>query len=255
MNISREEIIDFISSKLREDDKIFAMWLEGSDGLGRSDEYSDLDFWFDAEDGYETVVLDKCTSILEGISELDFIEYVKHPHPKIFQRNLHIKGTSEFLLIDICVQSHSRGSEGCTFVKGDIAEYPLVIFDKKDVIKIIDEPALDNNRILEAMTNCIKTYEQRSRLVKYIKRNNYLEACAYYDKYVRQPIVCLYRILYTPQHYDYGLVHISNHLPEEIVIQIEGLYKPRSVKDIEGILPFADKLYETAVNKIRTLNN
>lgn len=250
MNIGREDIINLISSKFKEDDKVFALWLEGSDGLGRSDEYSDIDFWFDAEDGYETIVLDICTSILQDLGELDFIEYVKHPHPKIFQRNLHIKGTSEFLLIDICVQSHSRGREGCTFVRGDIAEYPLIIFDKREVVKIIEAPPLDRNKVLEVLEDCSKRYEQRSRLTKYIKRNQYLEACAYYDKYVRQPLVGLYRLLYTPRHYDYGLVHISNHMPIDAVKEIEYLYKTQSVKDIENILPFADKLYESAVNKI-----
>jgi hypothetical protein len=253
MDINREHIINALATKLEADDKVHAMWLEGSDGLGRTDEYSDIDFWFDAEDGYENTVLDICTSVLQQLSELDFVEHVKHSHPKIFQRNLHLKGTSEFLLIDICVQSHSRGSEGCTFVRGDIAEYPMIIFDKSDVIKIVDAPPFDKDGALEVVKECSTRYEQRSRLIKYIKRNQYLEACAYYDKYVRQPVVGLYRLLHTPRHCEYGLVHISNHLPEEAVRQIECLYKVQSVKDIENILTFADELYDTAVDKIKLL--
>lgn len=45
--IDRNYIIDYIKKYAESKEYVYAMWLEGSDGLGVVDEYSDLDFWFD----------------------------------------------------------------------------------------------------------------------------------------------------------------------------------------------------------------
>lgn len=245
MNI-RKRIIDLLKGSFIDNGYVYAMWLEGSDGLGRADGYSDLDFWFDVEDGYENEILDKCIEILQTIDELDFIQKYEHPHPKIFQKNLHIKGTSEYLMLDICVQSHSRGSEGCTFVENDIAEYPFILFDKANVINIIKEPENDLEAIKKIYNESIDRFSQQSRILKYIYRAKYLEAFAYYQKYACQPIVNLLRIAYTPRHIEYGLVHISDHLPREIVDKVELLYKVSTLDDIKNNLHYAEKLFDEA---------
>jgi Streptomycin adenylyltransferase. len=249
----RNRIISLINDTLVNDSRVYALWLEGSDGLGRTDAYSDIDIWIDAEDKYEMQVLDKCMHTLQTISEFDFVDCFNHPHPKIFQRNMHLKDTSEYLIIDICVQSHSRGSEGCTFVKGDIAESPLILFDKSSVVKIIEPSRLDIESILGICERCRTVYSQRSRLAKYILRNQHLEAYAYYDKYVRQPLICLYRLIYTPTHSEYSLIHISSHLPEDIVKQLEVLYKADSIENIKNNILIADRLYENVGEQISKL--
>lgn len=248
MNI-RNRIIDLLRNSFIDKEYVYALWLEGSDGLGKADEYSDLDFWFDVEDGYENLVLDKCIEALQTIDKLDFIEHYDHPHPKIFQKNMHICGTSEYLMLDICVQSHSRGNEGCTFVENDIAEYPLVLFDKANVINIIKQPDNDLELIKKTYDECIDRFSQQSRILKYIYRDKYLEAFAYYQKYACQPIVNLLRIIYTPRHTEYGLVHISDHFPKETINKIEVLYKVSSLDDIKNNLQYANKLfYELKIN-------
>ena len=247
MNI-RNRIIDLLKNSFTNKEYVYAMWLEGSDGLGKADEYSDLDFWFDVEDGYENTVLDECIEILQTIDKLDFIQNYEHPHPKIFQKNMHISGTSEYLMLDICVQSHSRGSEGCTFAENDIAEYPLILFDKANVINIIKEPDIDLELIKKIYDECIDRFSQQSRILKYIYRAKYPEAFAYYQKYACQPIVNLLRIAYTPRHIEYGLVHISDHLPKDAVNKIEALYKINSLDDIKNNLQDAGKLFYEAKN-------
>lgn len=247
MNI-RNRIIDLLKKSFIDKEYVYAMWLEGSDGLGKADEYSDLDFWFDVEDGYENIVLDECIKTLQTIDKLDFIQSYEHPHPKIFQKNMHISGTSEYLMLDICVQSHSRGSEGCTFAENDIAEYPLILFDKANVINIIKESDIDLELIKKIYDECIDRFSQQSRILKYIYRAKYLEAFAYYQKYACQPIVNLLRIIYTPRHIEYGLVHISDHLPKDEVNKIEALYKINSLDDIKNNLQYAEKLFYEAKN-------
>lgn len=245
----RNRIIDLLRNSFIDKEYVYALWLEGSDGLGKADEYSDLDFWFDVEDGYENLVLDKCIEVLQTIDKLDFVEHYDHPHPKIFQKNMHISGTSEYLMLDICVQSHSRGNEGCTFVENDIAEYPLVLFDKANVINIIKQPDNDLELIKKTYDECIDRFSQQSRILKYIYRGKYLEAFAYYQKYACQPIVNLLRIIYTPRHIEYGLVHISDHFPKETINKIEVLYKVSNLDDIKNNLQYANKLfYELKIN-------
>lgn len=239
----RDRIIQLLKGKYQTDDRVNAFWLEGSDGLGRNDEYSDLDIWLDVEDGHEQAVLDESAAALATLAPLDLDQIYDHPHPKIFQRNMHLAGTSEYLLVDFCLQSRSRGSEGCTFVEGDVAEQPLIIFDKKQVVTIIPPPPTNREEIARVYRECAETWEQRARVVKYLHRALYLEAYAYYAKYVAAQLVVLARLLHTPRHWDYGPVHISHHLPKALVEKLERLHQVTSLEDIAARLPEADALW------------
>lgn len=104
----RTQVIRLLEDAFRNDPRVYALWLEGSDGLGRSDAYSDLDVWLDVADGDEQAVLDACAAVLQTLRPIDFEVRTDNPHPKIFQRCLHLAGTSPYLLLDLCVQSHSR---------------------------------------------------------------------------------------------------------------------------------------------------
>lgn len=48
-DITRERIIEYLKDFALPKDYVFAMWLEGADGLNIVDEYSDIDFWFDTK--------------------------------------------------------------------------------------------------------------------------------------------------------------------------------------------------------------
>jgi len=240
----RQQIIEALKERYLEDTRVYALWLEGSDGLGRSDQYSDLDIWMDVEDGREEAILDECEELLSGLAPLDLTDHCHHPHPKIFQRNFHLAGTSPYLMVDLCIQSHSRGREGCIFMEGDVAEFPLILFDKAQVIAIIPAPDPHWREIGEVYHNLQNVFQQRSRAVKYIRRNQFIEASAYFDKYVRQPLLTMARLLYTPHHHEYGPVHISVHLPGELVTELERLYSIASIKDIENRMAVAERLHQ-----------
>jgi len=249
----RKKIIEVLKEGLKDDEHVYALWLEGSDALNRADSFSDLDFWLDAEDGREEQVLDKCEQLLGTLGNLDFIDKRDHPHPKIFQRNLHIENTSEFLLIDICVQSHSRGRAGSTFYADDIAEFPLVLFDKAEVVTILPPERISREDLKPVFDRCALKYSQRPRLMKYIKRERFLEAYHYYEEYVRQPIINMLRLVYTPRHYEYGYMHISEHFPKKVVDDLEELYRVTCMEDIEKLLSKADKIYYEAYNALKGL--
>lgn len=232
-NIDRDMIINLIKDKFISMNEVHAYWLEGADALDAIDKYSDIDIWLDVEDGFEDMIFQIAEDELSKLGKLDFKFKVDHEHPKIHQNYYHIEGTSEYLIIDFCIQSHSRDRNEVKFVEGDILEFPKVIFDKSGVITIIkDDGPIDVNLIQKIINEIKSKYEQHSRVIKYVHRNNYPEAFIYYLKYVADPLVQLVRIKYTPKYYDLHCIHISNHIPKEDIKWLEYYYQISSLNDI-----------------------
>lgn len=232
-NIDRYTIIDVIRDKFISMNEVHAYWLEGADALNAVDEYSDIDIWLDVEDGYEDIVFQLAEDEFLRLGNLDFKFSVNHKHPKIKQNYYHIEGTSEYLIIDFCIQSHSRDRNEVKYVDGDILEFPKVIFDKSGVITIsISEEQIDICLIRNIINEVIGKYKQHSRVIKYVERNNYPEAFIYYLKYVADPLIELLRIKYTPKYHYLHLIHISNHMPQEEINRLEYYYQISSLNDI-----------------------
>jgi len=248
----RQRIIDTLKRGLQNDENICALWLEGADGLGRADSFSDLDVWVDVADGYEQDALDKCGALLSQIGRISYTESEKHD-PRLFGRVFHIENTSEFLLIDICVQSHSRGSLGCTFYADDIAEFPLVLFDKAEVVKILPPDPIPSAHIKPVFEKCVARFNRRKKLIQFIRRGKYIESLHYFEEYVRFPIICMLRLIYTPRHYEYHYMHLSDHLPKQVIKELEQLYKTECVEDIEFLLEKANTIYYEAYNALKGL--
>lgn len=234
-NINRNTIIDVLKSRFITVEQVYAYWLEGADSLNTVDEYSDIDIWLDVEDGYEDMVFKIAEEEFNKLGKLDFNFRLNHNHPKIRQNYYHIEGTSEYLIIDFCIQCHSRDKDEVKYVEGDILEFPKVIFDKANVITILKE---DGEIDLDIIMNCINEirgkYMQHSRVIKYVERNNYPEAFIYYLKYVADPLVELLRLKYTPKYHYLYMIHISSHIPKEDINMIEDYYRIASLEDIRN---------------------
>jgi hypothetical protein len=231
--VDRNTIINSIRDRFISMDEVHAYWLEGADSLNAVDEYSDIDIWLDVEDGFEDAVFNIAEEEFLKLGGLDFKFRVSHKHPKIHQNYYHIQGTSEYLLIDFCIQSHSRDKNEVKFVEGDILEFPKVIFDKSNVITILEnDEQIDVNLVQNIIEEIKSKYSQHSRVIKYVERNNYPEAFIYYFKYVADPLVELVRLKYTPKYHYLHFIHISNHMPAEEVKVLEYYYQISSLKDI-----------------------
>lgn len=232
MEIKREDIINRLNDRFINDDTVYAFWLEGADAIGTIDSYSDLDIWFDIKDDFEDLFIKQLKNALSNISSIDFFYEKGHLHPKIRQLFFHLEETSDFLIIDLCIQSHSRKIE---FTIENKDEEVKVIFDKANVIKYrhLNMSAFKiklSNRIEELS----KTYKFFSIwVIKEIKRGNYLEAFNYYHTYILNPLVELCRIKNQPTKKDYRLKHIKRDLPIDLVEELENLYKISSLKEIE----------------------
>lgn len=245
----RHKIIEKIKSGLESDDAVFALWLEGADSLNTVDEFSDIDVVADVKDGEEDRVLQKIENILSESGNFDLNWEAPRPNSSLRYKIFHIVGTSEHLIIDVNVQSHSREFE---FTEGNPYEKPFVLFDKAGVIKY---QKVDQEKIKQEMSDQIPGLEalffQRSKIRKSIIRKEFLEAFAYYKKLVLDPVVQLFRFKYAPMASDYGLVHISRHLPPEIVDQIEELYQVSSLEDLGQKLEKAEKLFEEILKDVK----
>ena len=231
--IDRDGITKALTATLEPLPYIHALWLEGADANGMVDEYSDIDFWIDFDDEQENNAIAAVEEALARIGEIDLMEVLSHPHPKIRQRIYHLAGTSEFLMLDVCWQCHSRGDE-IVFITGSNVENAQVLFDKSNVVRWKDyDPEDDADTHEEVITSCQYRYGQHSRVLKYIRRGLYLETYAYYNQYILNPLIDLLRVLYTPANTDYTLCHISHHIPADARVKLEWFAQIASLDDIE----------------------
>lgn len=232
MHIEREVIISKLKDKFDCNDQVQAFWLEGSDAMECSDEYSDVDIWFDVDDEYVNTFVGEIKDTLTAISPMEFYYESPHSHPQIRQFFIRLENTSKFLLIDMCIQSHSREIE---FVRQNKDEVVKIIFDKSDVIKFTDIDIDEYMASLEKRKEQIKaTFDFFSVWVeKGIARGDFLEALSYYHGYILSPLVEYLRIIHEPTKKSYRLKHIRRDLPCDVVEKLEYLYKISSLEEID----------------------
>ena len=246
--IDRNVIIQALTDALAPLPFINALWLEGTDATGTVDEYSDLDFWAEFNDEHEEAAYKAVEEALLTISSIDYKHVMHHGHPKIRQRVYHLENTSEYLMIDFCWQLNSRPRDEFVYIENDKVEAVKVLFDKTNVIRykpltLSDYFQYNHPRLEEAKYR----RSQHARAEKYIRRGQYLEAYAYYNRYALEPVVDLLRLIYTPAHADYYLVHISQHIPEEEREKLEFLAQISSLDDISAKIPVAVAWFDELV--------
>jgi len=173
--IDANKLISKLREKLKPLPYIYAFWLEGSYANDTADEYSDIDFWIDAEDGYEEQAYEAVENTLAELGKIDY----KYITPK-----------------------------------------PLDLSDF----------AQQNKASFEKAKHHRTAY---NRVEKYVKRGQYLEAYAYYNHYILEPLIVLLRLIYTPAYTDYYLIHISRHIPEPEKIKLEYFAQIGSLDDME----------------------
>ena len=170
-------------------------------------------------------------AILSEIAPLDFEHEVNHPHPHIRQVFFHLSRTSEFLIIDVCVQSNNRGAQLTTEHKDEVVK---VLFDKKNVVQY---SGLDQEKFRKSVQERVVELKKtllffQAWVKKGTERKNFLEALGYYHSFVLRPLVEILRIKYEPTKRVFYLKHIKRDLPEEAILQLEDFYKVNSVEEI-----------------------
>lgn len=213
--------------------------------MGYADEYSDIDYWIDVEDNHVKEVIEHVETALRKLGELDERDETGNQHPKLGQIVYHIKGSNPYLVLDFNWQLHSRDRNEYHYIKNDIVEGALVIFDKDNVVRFEDA---DDLEIIKNIENCRQEcdyrYSQHNRVRKYIHRGVFAESYAYYNKYVIEPLVMLLRLKYTPLYPYHYLLHISMHMPRAIVDRLEKLIQVKSLDEMERSMREAEEWYQ-----------
>jgi hypothetical protein len=228
MSLNRAIIISTLQATLNDLPQVGAMWLEGADAVDRVDEYSDLDICCAVQTGCFTIVENSAREALTRLGILDQ-DTLLRDDPGQRHIVLHLQESAPYLLIDLCLYT-GRGSD---FIDGDEIEKPLVLFDRVGAIRYhprdSQQEALVQSKRLPELR---ETVAQASRIHKYLARGEFLEAFGYYEKYLLAPLIEVLRWRYTPLHADYGIVHISRHVPPEVRKRLEHLYQVASLCEL-----------------------
>ena len=249
--ISKDMITKTLRQALEPLPYIRAFWLEGADAAGTADEYSDVDYWVDFQDAWEEQAIEAVERALSGLAEIDYRYICNHDHPKIRQRIYHLADTSEYLMIDFCWQLHSRPREEYSYYENDSVEAAKAIFDKDGIVHY--QP-MDLSRFTarneERLRQAHYRRTQHCRVLKYIRRNQYLEAYAYYNRYVLEPLIDLLQLIHTPAYADYYLIHISRHIPGQDRERLEFFAQIASLEDMEAKIPQAAEWFDELAERL-----
>jgi predicted nucleotidyltransferase len=239
----RQEILAYLRTKLEPLVSVYALWLEGADARNRVDEFSDIDVWLDVEDGQEENVLRGLEQHLNNLAPLDLVYKKPHPDPQIKQWFFHFANTSEFLIIDVCIQSHSREFE---FSSSDPVK---VIFDKSNVVCFKqDTEKINVIEQAKALQSQVMLY--RVWVLKALKRGHWLEVISYYFECILEPLARVLRLRYMPEKFDYGFKHFDQDLPEDVISRLEILTKVTSLEELEAHLHQAITWLEAVVQEL-----
>ncbi len=249
--ITEKEITEALKNELENLPYVYAFWLEGSFAMGYADEYSDIDYWIDVDDNCAEEALEHVEAALTRLGELDQRHETGNDHPKLGQIVYHIQGSNPYLVLDFNWQLHSRDRKEYHYIINDIVEGALVIFDKDNVVGFVeaDVQEIAANK-LKCRQECDYRYSQHLRVSKYIKRGTFPESYAYYNRYVIEPLVMLLRLKYTPLYPYHYLLHISNHMPKEVVNRLEKLIQISDLEEMELAMRDSEKWFHELQKEI-----
>ena len=237
--ITSEQIIQAVYDATIRHSNIHVFWLEGSFATDTTDQYSDLDLWFDVADGTEKATLDLVAIALESLGELDFVKLEVQPHPQIWYAVFHLKNSSPYLLIDVCVQSHSRNF---VFTAGKLDEQFKTVFDKQGCLKVQLGQSVGEMEQQAFKAHLTETIAQKHRVLKMIQRQNLIGALDYYQKYILDPIMELLWLKYVGP----GPVlksSLKKVLPSDLMTELEALHSIRDLTDLEQKVKRAVNFY------------
>ncbi len=224
----RTRLLAYIQAFLEPLPHVHALWLEGADARNKIDEFSDLDIWLDVEDGQEEIVLKQIGQYLNELSPLNLVYKKPDFHPQIKQCFFNLANTSEFLIIDVCIQSHSREFEFNS-------EPVKVIFDKSNVIRFAQSSGkVDALEQAKAIQSQVMLY--RIWVLKALNRGHWLEAISYYSECILEPLARVLRLRYTPEKFEYGFKHFDQDLPDDVVTRLRTLVHIDSGERLESNL-------------------
>lgn len=232
--VSREQILEEIAAALEPQEYALAMWVGGSAGFGRVDEWSDVDAQVIVKDGFVEQAFEVVEAALAELSEIEYRfrrpEPTRHGHSQCFYS---FSDASPYQVLDLLFIQES--SESDRFMQFKTHGKPLVSFDKA---ALIQEEELDIETMLEKMKADLEMDKMKLDLfwvftTKEINRGNAIEAITYFNTNVLQPLLEVLRITYCPVRHFYITRYVYYDLPEDVVQRLQSLYFVKDLDDLQ----------------------
>lgn len=238
--IEHRTIVDTLKQALEPLDYVNAMWLAGSQAMGRNDDLSDIDAVLDVADGRPEDAFAAAEAALESLApiahRLEIPEPTWHGHS---QRIYRLEGCSEHLMIDLVIMQ--RGSGAPRFDELEIHGRPVIVFDKLGVVRAVP---VDRDAHRRAIAKRLPNLRARFHLLRHladkeIARQNYLDALWRYHGFVLTPLISLLRTRYAPLFHDFVPRYLKLHLPEPVYQRLQSLSFVGDADDLARKIPEA----------------
>jgi len=248
----RDTIINLLKKELSTYPFIHALWLEGADAHSRADEYSDMDIWIDTDDNHIEDAFVALEDTLKTLGGIDKKVVQKHDSDEISQRFYHLEGTSPFLLLDVCIQKHSRN---ITLNENNTDEKVVILFDKDNVLRFTNAIyATESVQTKERIREINDAFAiLRPKVEKHIKRGHFLSALHAYHQYVLEPLVALMRLQADPTKKDFYLKHIEQDLPAIDVQMLSELFTVSTLEELQQKLDEVERILLGRIKKLQQM--
>lgn len=221
-------IVDELKELMNQDPIVHAMWIGGSVAEGYADKLSDIDLYFDIDDGQEEVVFGSIKKFLEtkGNIDVNFSEGITPPYSHTV---FHLTHMDPLHFIEVTLHTHSH-APGLF----DRMRKIQVLFDKDGATKFEPFDNASYGKMLEERKKFLieKIKIGEISVVKELRRRQFPDAMHNYQYWLVEPIIELARIKHAPHKVTYGLKHASRDLPKGTVAEIESLYTITSLDDL-----------------------
>ncbi len=233
--IAREQIIEALSSRLHGIPFIRAAWLGGSDAMGRTDEWSDVDLALIAEDDHVEDAFNEVHRALETLSPMDLV--YRFPTPTWHgheQEMIRLRDASPFAIVDIVVMKKSSDNR---FLEVERHGNAVVLFDHDGLVRPGSlDWAAHRERLRKRFEMLRSQFELgQVEVRKAALRGAAVEAAYLYQVLCIRPLVEVLRMRYCPERFDYGPRYLDRDLPVDVREEMEAVSYPNSVGAIEGL--------------------
>lgn len=230
--LTRNTIIKTLIDALEPLDYVHAFYEGGAIAFNRLDKWSDIDLYLVVDDDKiddAFVVVETALKSLSPIEQKYAVQQL--PWPGVSQAFYKLKGTSDYLLIDLAVLKLSAPEK---FLEPRVHGEATFSFNKSGNIKAA---TLDTDALAKTLDNRLARLKDRFDMFnifvqKEINRGNFIEALSLYYTLTLGSVVDALRIKYSPFHHDFKTRYIQYELPQKITKKLEGLYFVRDEKDL-----------------------
>lgn len=249
--VTRQQILDAVVPRLRDEPRVLAAWLGGSDATGRADEMSDVDLCLVCEDGAAAGLRPVIEAAVAAVAPIrvkfDLPEPTWHGFPQSFYQ---LQNAPEWLMVDWVIVERSQHNPWLEVERHGRAK---VLFDKEGLLREThaDAAALRAAAEKKIAELRVKFPVFRHLPVKMARRGLPVDALHFYNALVLRPLIDLLRAIHCPDRHDFGPRYLKSDLPAHphYYEELCRLSLVRSLEDYEWMVERASRMFEAALRE------